>query len=56
LSFGFWLLAFALGCEAFCLWLLPFAFGILVWEAFGREKNYLRGKNCKREIAEGNSG
>jgi hypothetical protein len=34
------LLAFALGCEAFCLWLLPFAFGFLVWEAFGWEKNY----------------
>jgi hypothetical protein len=33
-------LAFVLGSEAFCLWLLPFNYGFLVWEAFGREKNY----------------
>jgi hypothetical protein len=48
-------LALALGCEAFCLWLLLWGFGFgfglsfslwalalgfLVWEAFGREKNY----------------
>jgi hypothetical protein len=34
------------------LWLDFFAFGFLVWEAFGREKNYWREKNCG-ETAEG---
>jgi hypothetical protein len=27
-------------------WLDSFALGFLVWEAFGKEKNYLREKNC----------
>jgi hypothetical protein len=37
LGFRFGTGAFAFG---FCLWLLGFVFGFLMWEAFGREKNY----------------
>jgi hypothetical protein len=29
-----------------CFSLWAFALGFLVWEAFGREKNYWREKNC----------
>jgi hypothetical protein len=50
-AFCFLPVAFAL--EVFWgLWLDFFAFGFLVWEAFGREKNYWREKNCG-ETAEG---
>jgi hypothetical protein len=40
-AFCLWLLIWrALGLGFWGLWLDSFALGFLVWEAFGREKNY----------------
>jgi hypothetical protein len=46
LPWAFWAWVFELWLG---LWLDSFGLGFLVWEAFGREKNYYR------EIAEGKS-
>jgi hypothetical protein len=42
-----------------CLWFEPFCYWLsdgeafLMWEVFGREKNFWREKNCWRRIAKG---
>jgi hypothetical protein len=51
-AFGFfaWLLAFCFGgLFAFEYWEEAFSLGLLVWEVFGREKSYQKGKLLKRK-------